>query len=203
LDKTRAAIQGAVDKVNEENVRAVLSRIGEEIDEKSHDDLVLGLLQMLDRATPIAVQKGEDRVEVDFDLEDQELEFDPALVNLYKRELAGFTLGDQFTSEAVADVRHRLKGVYNQFESLTVEVKEAMVRSQGGIELVVKAFDKKGRPFLGFDGKELDDAQVFFHLPEGDWAEAEATPVGQVAGGTAKFVVKADHNPIYTITEVS
>src|SRR5690606_23646568 len=74
LDKTRAAIQGAVDKVNEENVRAVLSRIGEEIDEKSRDDLVLGLLQMLDRATPIAVQKGEDRVEVDFDLEDQELE---------------------------------------------------------------------------------------------------------------------------------
>lgn len=203
LDKTRAAIQGAVDKVNEENVRAVLSRIGEEIDEKSHDDLVLGLLQMLDRATPIAVQKGEDRVEVDFDLEDQELEFDPALVNLYKRELAGFTLGDQFTSEAVADVRHRLKGVYNQFESLTVEVKEAMVRSQGGIELVVKAFDKKGRPFLGFDGKELDDAQVFFHLPEGDWAEAEATPVGQVKNGTAEFVVKADHNPIYTITEVS
>ena len=86
---------------------------------------------------------------MDFDLEDQELEFDPALVNLYKRELAGFTLGDRFTSEAVADVRHRLKGVYNQFESLTVEVKEAMVRSQGGIELVVKAFDKKGRPFLG------------------------------------------------------
>ena len=137
------AVQVVINGVNQENVEGILKEIAE-LDKDSKLSYVEVLLNDLDAATPIFLEK-----EVDFDLSDKELKYDRARMEFYRAALA--ELEDDI---AIADVIQAIKDGNNeadaQFKEFKLEKTTALVDEP--VVFTVNALNVIGEAFTDFHG---------------------------------------------------
>lgn len=148
LEFHRQQIQELINKVNEGNADDLLQAINE-ITQDTPEKNVLALLEKLDATTPIVVD-GED---VDFNLRDGALDFQPNRMKFYVEALAGSEV------QTIEDVKGAISSgndlFFSQFDTFVVEApRDAKVGKP--LEFLLKALDKRGNPCGDLDDFYLE-----------------------------------------------
>ena len=177
-------IQGTVNGVNQDCVASIVADIVEESKKAEPDaDLVEGLLQKLDAVTPIL----EYGIEVDFDLEDEELDFHRDRMPYY---IYWFS---EFECASIQDIKWAIEFGnddcrWDTFDKLVVEVRPTYVQ-YSQIWFKLKALNKNGKSYWGFDGSS---PSAVVEITGCDPMKAVASY--EFSGGTAWLVLD---NPFY------
>jgi len=177
-------IQGTVNGVNQDCVASIVADIVEESKKAEPDaDLVEGLLQKLDAVTPIL----EYGIEVDFDLEDEELDFHRDRMPYY---IYWFS---EFECASIQDIKWAIEFGnddcrWDTFDKLVVEVRPTYVQ-YSQIWFKLKALNKNGKSYWGFDGSS---PSAVVEITGCDPMKAVSSY--EFSGGTAWLVLD---NPFY------